>query len=282
MKKSILLLLLLTQTIGVFAGGGWTQKKGEGFFYFYERILYGNKFFKNDGTITDIPTSGVYFTSLYGEYGLTNRLTVYGNAPLFVRATKNAIQYTGSGNYIAGDQVNSLGDVDIALKYGLIQDKPVVLSVSAWAGLPFGNPSGGESKIIQTGDGEYNQMLRFDASGSFSNGIFMSAYLGYNNRTNGFSDDIHFGGEIGYYKKPFFAIVKFLGLESTYNGSTGAIEGGIFSNNVEYLSYGPEIGYYFSDAFGVLAGVQGAFYAKSVIAAPSIQFGVFYDLKKGQ
>lgn len=281
MKKSIIIALIIAQAVSVFAGGGWTKKKGEGFFYFYERVLYGNQFFKNDGTLTSIPSSGVYFTSLYGEYGLTDRFTIYGNVPVFVRATKNAVQYT-SGLYIPGDQVNSMGDADIALKYGLIQNKPVVLSVSAWAGLPLGNPSGGESKILQTGDGEFNQMLRFDASGSFASGIFMSAYLGYNNRTNGFSDDIHFGGEIGYSKNSFFAIMKFIGLESTYNGTSGAVEGGIFSNNVEYLSYGPEVGYYFSDAFGVLGGVQGAFYAKSVIATPSFQLGIFYDLKKAK
>lgn len=279
MKKVVILSALIISTFFSFAGGGWTKNKGEGFFFLYERMLYGNKFFTNDGTISDIATSGVYFTSLYGEYGITDRLTVYGNAPLFVRATKNAVQYS-SGLFIEGDEVNSMGDVDLALKYGFFQDKPVVMSISAWVGLPLGNPSGGTSGLIQTGDGEFNQMARLDASGAFGSGIYMSGYLGYNNRTEGFSDEVHFGGEVGYVKKPFYVAVKLLGVESTMNGGTPSSDNGIFSNNVEYLSYGPEFGYFFNDKWGAIIGVQGAFYAKSVIAAPSIQAGIFYDLKK--
>lgn len=279
--KKLLIIVLVVQSLVSVAGGGWSQKKGEGFFYLYERMIRGNQFFSNDGSITTIATSGVYFTSLYGEYGITDRLTVYGNAPLFVRATKNAVQYT-SGLSIAGDEYNGVGDMDLAIKYGFFQDKPVVFAVSAWAGLPFGNPTGGDFGVLSTGDGEFNQMLRLDASGSFSSGIYATGYLGFNNRTGGFSDEIHFGGEVGYFKKPFFAVIKLIGLESRLNGSGPTSDSGIFSNNIEYLSYGPEIGYYFSDAVGVLAGIQGGFYAKNLIAAPSIQIGVFYDLKKGE
>ena len=50
--------------------------------------------------------------------------------------------------------------------------------MSLLAGIPSGNPNGGSSEILQTGDGEFNQQLRFDVSGGFNNGIYLSSYAG--------------------------------------------------------------------------------------------------------
>ncbi len=279
--KRIVFFLCVVLSFHSFAGGGWSQKKGEGFFYLYQRMLRGKKFFANDKSIVNIATTGAYFTSLYGEYGVTNRLTAIGTVPLFVRVTKNAVDYS-SGLYIPGDQVNSFGDVDLGLKYGLIQDKPVVLAVSLLAGIPSGNPKGGSSEILQTGDGEFNQQVRFDVSGGFNSGIYLSSYAGFNNRTNGFSDEFHYGIEVGYAKNKLLLMLKSTGVESFYNGNAAIIQTGIFSNNIEYLSIGLEGGYYLDKAkkVGVLGGVNGAFFARNLLAVPSIHLGIFYQKRK--
>lgn len=281
LMKRVAFLCCIVISFQSSAGGGWTQKKGEGFFYLYQRVLRGNKFFANDKSIVNIATTGVYFTSLYGEYGITNRLTAVGTVPLFVRVTKNAVDYS-SGLYIEGDHVNSFGDLDLGLKYGLIQNKPVVLSVSLLAGVPSGNPSGGTSEILQTGDGEFNQQLRFDVSGGLSNGMYVSSYAGLNNRTKGFSDEFHYGLEVGYAKNKLLLMLKSSGVESFFNGDTEIIQSGIFSNNIEYLSIGLEAGYYLDEAkkLGVLGGVNGAFFARNLLAVPSIHLGVFYQKRK--
>ena len=73
-----------------------------------------------------------------------------------------------------------------------------MMSARVLFGLPTGKDSGGETGILQTGDGEFNQMLRLDLSSGFSANGWFSFYAGYNNRTQGFSDDYRFGGEVGW------------------------------------------------------------------------------------
>lgn len=279
--STLLLVLVLCLSFPSLAGGGWTQKKGEGFFFLHQRMLYGNQFFLGDGSTEKIATTGVYFTTLYGEYGITNRLTALTTAPLFVRITKNAQDFS-SGLYIEGDQLNSSGDLDLGLKYGIVQNKPVVVSISLLTGWATGNAAGGESRLLQAGDGENNQQLRLDVSGGLNNGLYLSSYVGFNNRTRGFSDEFHYGGEVGYAKNKLLLMLKMMGIASFYNGKSAGLEGGLFSNNIEYLSVGLEGGCYLNGqkSVGVLGGVHGAFFAKNVLAVPSIHAGIFYQIKK--
>ena len=218
---------------------------------------------------------------MYGEYGITNRLTALTTAPLFVRITKNAVNYS-SGLYIDGDQLNSIGDIDLGLKYGIIQNKPIVASISLLTGWATANSAGGESRLLQAGDGENNQLLRLDISGGLNNGMYLSSYFGFNNRTRGFSDEWRYGGEVGYAKKKLLLMIKLMGVASLYNGKTSGLEGGLFSNNVEYFSLGLEGGYYLNEqkSVGVLGGIHGAFFAKNVLAVPSFHAGIFYQIKK--
>ncbi|NJM26575.1 MAG: hypothetical protein HC859_14985, partial [Bacteroidia bacterium] len=107
-----------------------------------------------------IVTTSLYSTSFYGEYGITDRFTGIVYLPFFVRSTLNEVRYNQSGNSIPGDAVNSLGDAEVSLKYGLIVNKPIVMSATLTLGLPLGETRGGDQQILQTGDGEFNQMLR--------------------------------------------------------------------------------------------------------------------------
>ena len=56
--------------------------------------------------------------------------------------------------------------------------------------MPIGNDSGGSQGNLQTGDGEFNQLIQLDAGTGFpiggTNG-YANVYVGFNNRTNGFS-----------------------------------------------------------------------------------------------
>ena len=277
-RYSLLIVALLTINAQTsWAGGGWPQKKKGGFFKLSQYIIRANRYFNPEGNVIDVqPRISVYNTSLYGEYGFTDRLTGIVYFPFFSRSTLNNLQRR-NGTFVEGDAVNSVGDTDISLKYGLIVDKPIVVSAKLTFGLPLGNASGGETGTLQTGDGEFNQMLTFEASHSFyPKPFYASVALGFNNRTNNFSDEVRFGVEAGYTLGKFTGILRLAGIESLMNGdgATNANQG-VFGNNIEYISFSPELIYNVTPKAGVSVSVGTAFSGRQVLANPALDIGAF-------
>ncbi len=278
MKKYIVVVFVFIAA-QTFAGGGWPQPKKSGYFKLSQNFIRSPFFFAPDGSIVDITTIQLFTTSVYGEYGFTNRLTGLIYFPFFVRNTLNEIQYNQSGNTVPGDAFQSMGDTDIGIKYGLIVNKPIVVSASLIFGLPLGEPVGGSSQILQTGDGEFNQMIKFDASYSlYPKPVYVSGYAAFNNRTNGFSDEVRFGGEVGVTLKKFIPILKLNVVQSLYNGNAEEAQNGIFSNNTEYVSPTLELNYQFTDKTGISCSGGFAFAGKNILAAPNWSLGVYWKL----
>jgi protein XagA len=278
----MLYIILIVLTPGVLkAGGGWTNPKGKGFFKLAENVILANYIFTKDGEIKklDLPIN-MYTTNLYGEYGITDRITAVAYVPFFVRATIASIKST-SGKITAGDEMNAFGDVNLSLKYGIITNRTIVVSGSITLGLPTGETSGGKGGILQSGDGEFNQLVKIEASHSFyPKPFYASVMVGYNNRTKGFSDEFHASAEVGVTLNKFIGILKFYNLSSLYNGISDDLNTNntIFSNNTEYLSFTPEVLYKINDQFGLTAASGFAFSAKRILAAPNLSLGVFFNL----
>ncbi|MFZ1808695.1 MAG: hypothetical protein WAU36_15800 [Cyclobacteriaceae bacterium] len=279
MKRLIIVGILSLGIHLSYAGGGWPQPKGSGYFKLGQNMILSSSYFGPAGDVVDITTIGLYTTSLYGEYGFTDRLTGIVYFPFFVRSTLNEIKFKQSGAVIPGDGFSSIGDSEIGIKYGLITNKPIVLSASVFFGLPIGETSGGESRILQTGDGEFNQMLRIDASHSFHpKPIFTSVYAAFNNRTNNFSDELRFGLEIGGTFNKFIPIFKLNVVQSLENGGTAAVQNGVFSNNTEYISPSIELNYQVTDQIGLSGSGAFAFSGQNILAAPNWGLGVYLKL----
>ena len=279
MKKKIFILpVALVLTTVAMAGGGWTQKKNKGFFKLSQYALLSDRYYNPAGKIVNInPGISVYSTSLYGEYGLTDRLTAIAYFPFFSRSILNALQKR-NGDFVEGDQLTSVGDTDLSLKYGLIQDKSIVVSARLTLGLPLGNPSGGRARLLQTGDGEFNQMLTVEASHSlYPIPVYVSVALGFNNRTEGLSDEARFGLEAGLTIKDKVTLVaRLAGVESLQNGNPDANSTqGVFGNNVEFISFSPEIIYSIKENIGFSLSVGTAFSGRQVLANPSYEAGIF-------
>jgi protein XagA len=278
MKRLIIVGMLFLSLPG-YSGGGWPQPRRGGYFKLSQNYIGASNFFAPDGSLVEITTIQLFTTSLYGEYGFTDRLTGLIYFPFFVRNTLNEIQYNQSGNTVPGDALQSVGDTDIAIKYGLIVNKPVVVSATLILGLPLGIPAGGTSQILQTGDGEFNQMLKIDASHSFyPKPFYVSAYAAFNNRTNDFSDEVRFGAEVGFTLKKFIPILKLNVVQSLYNGDAEEAQNGIFSNNTEYISPTLELNYQLSEQWGVSGSGGFAFAAKNILAAPNWGIGLYLKL----
>lgn len=275
-------LLSIVSINGVFAQGAWNKAQGEGFFKLSEMVIVSDEFYTPEGTTQRIKTAGVYITSLYGEYGLSNKLTAVAFLPFFVRNTINEQNFAISTNNEEGDESNSFGDVNIGLQYGIKQSGPLVLSASLLLGLPVGETSGGRTEILQSGDGEFNQLLRLHAGYSFYPAPFyMTGAIGFNNRTKDFSDEFHFTIEAGAsIKESLFVALKFGVLQSFNNGDAVSSQTGIFSNNLEYVSIGPEVSYLLNEKFGLSASVFSALSGQNILAKPAFNLGVVYNLKK--
>jgi hypothetical protein len=280
MKKTTLLISLIALSLQcAMAGGGWTSGKGKGYFKLGQSIIVADHYFTPSGDVVPITTIGQYSTFFYGEYGLTDKLDLVAYAPFFSRVTLNQRTDVNGQVITPGDQLNSFGDTDISLKYGVISGKPLVVSATLTLGLPLGVAGGGDTGILQTGDGEFNQMLRLDVSRSF-NKFYSSAYLGYNHRTNNFNDEIRYGLEGGMAVSKWYFILRFFGIKPLE--SNKAIDvipfNGIFGNKIEYLSFTPEVIYQVNDRMGFSVAFGGAFYAKRILAAPNLTGGFYIKL----
>ena len=285
MFRSLFVLLILCCSVSLVAGP-WPQKKGNGYFKLYEFWLKFDQHYTSNGEIDPNATLGLYNTAFYGEYGLSDRFTLVANVPVYSRnVINNQISGTRGDVIIPGEAIGGLGDTDLGLRFGL--SKPgasLALSTTLTLGLPLGESAGGEQMNLQTGDGEFNQMLMFEAGKSLGSGGYVSAGLGVNNRTNGFSDEFRYNleGGIAIADQRIWLIGRLQGSKSFKNGDTAETitSASIFSNNAEYLSLGGEVNVYVTKKFGVSAGVAGALSGRIIAAAPAYTAGVFFDLSK--
>ncbi len=272
----------------IIAGGPWPQPKGKGYFKLSEWWIVFDQHYTDQGLLDPNVTNGVFNTFFYGEYGLSDRFTIIANAPLFSRSFNNNLRSATTNEVLApGDAINSIGDIDLGFKYGISKvgaKIPVALSLSF--GLPTGNSSGGIQNNLQTGDGEFNQIIQLDAGHGFKLGkksSYVSGYLGFNHRTKGFSEEFRLGLEfgLGFLKEKLWINTKFNLVESLKNGDTAAEVNStsIFANNSEFASIAIEANYYITKKIGISAGMAGAFRGEIIAAAPSYNVGIFYDLK---
>lgn len=297
MKRHFILFIVFGLTaLSVFAGGGWPQPMGEGYFKLSQNVLHSRYYFAPDGSVQRITTTGIYTTSLYGEYGFTPRLTGILYAPLFIRSTINKRKSSITGETAPGDSFQGIGDIELGVQYGLLTRGPVVMSASLYLGIPSGKNVGGNTELLQTGDGEFNQMLQIDASHSFYPAPFYASLLvAYNNRNSAdftyqsgtipvdYSDEAQWGGEIGWTPGEHWAIaLKWEQIISLRNGNDQGETGNtsIFGNNVDYFSITPEINYRLNGHWGISAALGTAVSGRNILASPNFGVGIFYQLKK--
>ena len=279
---AIIALLLGSPTLWA---GGWPQPKNGGFFKLSEWWVVSDQHFTDVGRIDPNTTTGVFTTSFYGEYGFTDRLTGIAYFPFFSRTYFNNTRSATTGELLVeGEAINTVGDTDLGIRYGLIVDKPVVLSASLFLGLHLGEDSGGTAGNLQTGDGEFNQLLRLDVGTSFRIGradAYATAYAGFNHRTQGFSEELRYGleGGLNLFDGKLLTILRLYGIKSLKNGELGnAITGtSLFVNNSEHLTFAPEVAYRLNDRWGISAGFGTALYGQLIFASTSFTAGVFYQ-----
>jgi hypothetical protein len=285
MKKSIFILYLLFVSGSLMADDAWPKPKNSGYFKVAQWWLVANQHYTDQGLIDPNVTNGIYFTNIYGEYGITEKLTGIVYFPFFARSLFNNTVSATTGEILEpGEAINSIGDLDLALRYNLFQKGSTAFSVGLQLGIPLGETAGGVDGVLQTGDGEFNQFLSLEVGQGLQvaaiNG-WTKAYLGVNNRTEGFSDEFRYGIEAGasILKRKITLIARLYGIESFNNGilASEATGTSIFANNTEHLTISPEIAFHFNDKLGISAGFAKPLSGKLIYANTAYSVGVFYQ-----
>ena len=266
----------------------WSKGKGKGFYKLSAWYLNTDQHFTDTGDTDPNATRTQFNLNFYGEYGLTDKLDAIAYVPFFARATQNNIFSGTNGSLIqAGEEINSIGDIDLGLNYNFFRKGNWSASARLIFGLPTGEDAGGSDGSYQTGDGEFNQYLSglLGYSTSFNGTpFFAKTYIGFNNRTQNFSDEFRFGLESGIniFNKKVWLIGRLDVVESLQNGSLNAqnvAQGSIFANNVEFIGIGAEVNYYITEKLGVSVGIGGAVSGRIIAANPSLTGGIFLDIK---
>lgn len=288
MKLRLVLSLVLAVSFNtLFAGGPWSLPKNDFYVKLSEWWIVFDEHYTDQGLRDPNLTTGIFNTNLYVEYGLTDRLTGIVNGTAFSRNyMNNLVSGTTNEILVPGESLNSIGDIDVSLKYRLNDpDQQFAIAVTGGVGIPSGTLGGGTQGNLQTGDGEFNQFVQFDfGSGiNITDGLnsYVTGFAGFNNRTNGFSDEVRLGAELGlgFLDSRIWVIGRLNIIESLKNGdpTDGNATTSIFANNSELTSLGVEANFYITEHFGLSAGVAGALRAEIIAAAPNYSVGVFYD-----
>ncbi|MEZ4699362.1 MAG: hypothetical protein R2834_03445 [Rhodothermales bacterium] len=279
MYRIIGFVLLASLVASVPASAGpWTQRKGQGFYKFGFGFVRATNYFEPDGTRIAIPTLSDYTFSLYGEYGVSDRLTAVAYIPFLQRLTLNRqIGRETGAVFFDGAATTRVADADVGIRLGLFQIGNTVASASLMAGLPLGDHT--QPNGLYTGDGEFNQYLSVGIGHSFYPApAYVAVQAGMNNRTKGFSDEFRYDAEAGYTVAGRLTLIaKLRGLEPLRNGdaATTGGTGGLYGNNQRYLVYAFEAAVAIRGGVGFSASVEGATRGQNILSAPAYSAGIF-------
>ena len=253
----------------------WPLPKGAYFFRLSERWIVSDKHFDSNGQKqSNIVEHGYYSTIIRAEYGLGDRLSASLHFPVINYA------YTILPSSQVRQSILNTGDADIGLKYSLSAQRHTAICASLILGLPLGY---NENEALSTGDGEFNQLLRLDASQKYmlfkSNG-WISIYSGFNHRSHDYADEFLYGLATGVdvSRDKLALVLRLQGIQAL--GETENAKHvnplSLFSNLREYFSISPEFIYHFDPAWGVMIGATYLMSGKNTFANTSFEVGLHY------
>lgn len=266
MRKTLLAIFLVS-SLPLCAA--WVRAPGETLIGLGVSYTSANKVYDNAGKTPGIPRFTEIATNIYGEHGVTDRLTV--GASLAVLNLHTAEDMTLLANE---KRQTGIGDSVATGRYLLVQG-PVLVS----AGLDLGLPTGDKNAAIATGDGEASVMAKLSAAGGFQAGlpIFYLVSAGYHKRTIGFSDEVYAQLMAGFraYFVTFIAGAELK--QSLQNGDAGNLSTNpLYYNNASFLSFGPGVVLHASEQLTFNIFFKTAGYARNILGAPSLSFGAAY------
>ena len=237
-----------------------------------ERVLIAQNFYDDDGDLVEIPRTGLLTTSFYGQFGILDRLDVNAYVPFLVINSQEGLAKLN----LEEASRTSLGNITLGLKYGILSDGPLVLSVGTRLNLPTsGDPT--EMLRLQTGTEDFQQSLHMDLGFSIWP-VYLLGGVSLNNRESEFSDEFawYAGGGVSLLLFSVEAQVRSLQAFDNASISTNpALLYSAFLNNKEYLAYGGALNWHILPILGLSLGADFAAGGRNILATPSI-YAAFY------
>jgi len=246
MKFKYLIVVLLTFS---FSEAQWLKEKGKGYYKLGSWSLLADEHFTNLGGVDPNASRGLFISSFFRHYGLSDKINLIGYIPFFVKNYQFAqISQTTGKEYEPRREFNGLGDINLAAEFKITPLGNWAFSGTLLLGIPSGKEVAGFDGSYQTGDGEFNQQVQLNFGKSYSLGkqaFYLKSYLGYNNRSGGFSDELHSFAETEtqLWNSKLLVLSRLHWIRPLYNGTLDAsnASGAIFANNIESFTLGGEV-----------------------------------------
>ncbi len=281
--RPILLLILLIIGQNIYAQSPWTQKKGSSYYQAslnlinsYDRLhLNGADSWNLSREVSDMTAS------VYGEYGLNDKITIIAELPYKFLSTGNTLLPNSSIITPSNQEgsLNTLGNIKLGVKNQFI-NKGVVFSGQLTLELPTAKYD--EKTGLRSG---------YDATSiipSVSIGKGLDKHYGYLSigtgiKSNGYSEDLRISGELGTKILDRLWIVGVLDLlksfeNGDYISEIRNLETGLYVDRQEYTALGLKFILEANDNLGFNAGFYGGS-GNFVAAQLSMNFGVYLKVQ---
>lgn len=257
----------------------WTKKKGE---------AYVQLTFSTIPNYSDIFSDNTYITSreitdntiqLYGEYGISDDLTLLVNIPLKSIRTGGAIENSTLPLSIDKTSKTSFGNIQIGVKHKICEGKFIF---SGQLSIEANTSSFDASSGISTGYDAWTFTPTISLGKGYSN-YYFQAFTGVDFRTNSYSSNFKLGGEFGLTSIKKTTLIAYLDIVKSFKDGnvilpTSSIETALYINNQEYSAFGLKGLYEFTNNYGISLGVGGAVSATNVAKQLALSVGFFYKL----
>lgn len=172
MKKIVVASILLL--VGIFlsqeAHSAWTQPKGHSYnqltlSYYKTTQRYSSMNVDTSGEVVD-RSSRIWKTdteefnstkiTYYGEYGITDKLTVFTSIPYDWQRSNDTMRFAGE------DGPSGVGDINLGVRHGLIDNilgSGILMSAQAEVKIPEAYDYGDPVRDLSLGDGQYDLTL---------------------------------------------------------------------------------------------------------------------------
>jgi hypothetical protein len=276
--KITLLLLAVTSVASEAMAGAWPRKQGSLYSKLAFTTLSTTEAHDQNGDTYTTPQFSTWSLNLYGEYGVTDRLTAILRAPVL-----------RSAKYGNSESVTDVGDFSVEAKYAILAGGfPVAVAVEAE--FPTGDESGvvpltdgsGGTARLPTGDGEYNTRIKALISRSFHPvPAYASFVAGYDIRTEGFTDEYLVMIQAGYRLGTVVWLQGNLhakGPVSTPDATLASQATLGFGEGVQYIAYSLGLAYDMLPSVALSFDAYSAFgKVTSIYTGLNLVFGISYS-----
>lgn len=298
MKRKFIHAVLLIICCGFFSQAQWLKEKGKSYIKLGTSHLLAREHYTSTDAVDPNNTRGLWVNSVFFQFGLSSNVNIEGYVPFLVNTYQFARVSSVTGDVLSNRaSLTDFGDTDLGLEIFLLKKDRWSLSSTVMFGIPTGNSTGlteddidgSELDVIsgssfQTGDGEFNQLVRLNFGISYSllgAPAYFKTRAGYNNRTAGFSSEIHLSGETGFQTLNNRLLILGSGylIKSMKNGTLDATtaEGSFFANDQESLILRGEVAYEILDNFGILFTYEVPVWGRIIFKAPIYSGGLYLN-----